>query len=66
MKKPLKYGLGGLALLVILAAGYLYSTQANKALPHYEQSLAMQQKLLQREMLIMSEASALANFAGKM
>ena len=39
MKKSLKYGLGGLALLVLLAAGYLYSTQANKAMPAPRRSL---------------------------
>ena len=41
MKKPVKYGLGGLALLVILVAGYLYSTQANKALPAPEAVAAL-------------------------
>ncbi len=41
MKKPVKYGLGGLALLVLLAAGYLYSTQANKAMPAPEALVAM-------------------------
>ncbi len=41
MKKPVKYGLGGLALLVILVVGYLYSTQANKALPAPEALVAM-------------------------
>jgi pimeloyl-ACP methyl ester carboxylesterase len=41
MRKPLKYSLGGLALLAVLAAGYLYSTQANKALPAPEALVAM-------------------------
>ena len=41
MKKPVKYGLGGLALLVILVVGYLYWTQANKALPAPEALVAM-------------------------
>ena len=41
MKKPVKYGLGSLALLVVLMAGYLYSTQANKALPAPEALAAL-------------------------
>jgi dienelactone hydrolase len=41
MKKSVKYGLGSVALLVILAAGYLYSTQANKALPAPEALAAL-------------------------
>lgn len=41
MRTPLKYGLGSVALLAILAAGYLYSMQANKALPAPEALVAM-------------------------
>jgi len=41
MKKSLKYGLGGIALLVLLVAGYLYSTQANKAMPAPEAIAAL-------------------------
>ncbi|MEO8225250.1 MAG: alpha/beta fold hydrolase [Gammaproteobacteria bacterium] len=33
MKRFLKFGLGGFALLVLLAGGYLYWTQANRAEP---------------------------------
>ena len=41
MKKSVKYGLGSLAVLVILMGGYLYSTQANKALPAPEALAAL-------------------------